>query len=126
LAGDAVNLLRALADMLVGSAQGETAPAREHIDEGGDYKHSRRVALRGREEEPIVLGKTKRKLTLPQYNVVKALLDAGDVGLTKDELVSKSGHEDARGILTRLAKKDPDWKQVIHFAGQTGGGYRIK
>jgi hypothetical protein len=85
-----------------------------------------RVVLRGREEAPIVLGMPKPKLTLPRYNVVKALLDAGEAGLTKDELVNKSRHQDARGILNRLANSDPDWKQVIHFAGQTCGGYRIK
>jgi hypothetical protein len=105
--------------------------AREPATTGQRDKSTRgrsepRVVLRGREEGPIVLGKPKRKLTTPQYNVVQALLDAGDGGLTKDELVSKSGHEDARGILTRLAEKDADWKEVIHFAGQTGGGYRIK
>lgn len=93
----------------------------------GDNPEDRpRVVLRGREAGPIVLDKTKQRLTTPQYNVVKALLDAGDAGLTKDELVSKSGHEDARGILKRLTDSDPDWKKVIHFAGQTGGGYRIK
>jgi hypothetical protein len=85
-----------------------------------------RVILRGRAEGPIVLQEIKRKLTTPQYNVVKALLDAGDAGLTKDELVSRSGHEDARGILKRLADSDPDWNEVIHFAGLTGGGYRVK
>jgi hypothetical protein len=65
-------------------------------------------------------------LTTPQYDVVKALLDGGDAGLSKDELVSKSGHEDARGILKRLADSDPDWNEVIHFAGQPGGRYHIK
>jgi hypothetical protein len=85
----------------------------------------RRVDLRGRNEGPIVLGREKRELTVPQYNVVKALLDAGEAGLTKDLLVSKSGHADARGILVRLAKRDADWESVIHFARQPAGGYRI-
>jgi hypothetical protein len=88
-------------------------------------KGESRVVLRSREEGAIVLGKPKRKLTTPQYNVVKALLEAGEVGLTKDELVSKSKHGDARGILTRLAEKE-DWKKVIHLAGLTGRRYRIK
>jgi hypothetical protein len=92
----------------------------------GGAENSARVVLGGRADGPIVLGKTKRKLTMAQYNVVKALLDAGESGLTKDELVSHSRHTDARMILTRLADKDEDWKQVIHLAGQTGGGYRIK
>jgi hypothetical protein len=97
-----------------------------HKPEDRESQASPRVVLRGRTDGPIVLQKTKKKLTKAQYNVVKALLDAGDIGLTKDQLVSQSGHEDACGILTRLADKDDDWKQVIHFAGQTGGGYRIK
>ena len=85
-----------------------------------------RVVLQGPDERPIVRGLQKRKLTKPQYNVVKALMDAGEAGLTKDELVNKSRHEDARGILKRLADSDPDWKEVIHFAGRTGGRYRVK
>lgn len=73
-----------------------------------------------------MLGNMKQKLTVPQYNVIKTLLDAQDAALTKDELVIKSGHSDARAILKRLAKSDSDWKQVIHFAGKTGGGYWIQ
>lgn len=92
----------------------ETAPA------------TRRVVLRGREEGPLVLGKTKRLLTRARYDVVKTALEAPDGGWTKDQLISKSGHEDALGVLRRLAEKDPDWAEVIHFAGQTGGGYWIK
>jgi hypothetical protein len=84
-----------------------------------------RVVLRGREDSPIILGKEKRKLTAPQHMVVTVLLEARDEGLTKDELVEKSQHEDARGILKRLAR-DPDWNKVIHFAGITGGRYRIR
>jgi hypothetical protein len=82
------------------------------------------VELRGRHEGPIVRGKAKPKATTAQYNVVKVLLDAGPTGLKLDDLISKSGHQDARGILIRLSK-DPDWKQVIHFAVRPGAGYRI-
>jgi len=46
-----------------------------------------------------------------------ALLQAGDKGLTKDELDVKSNHGDARGILKRLAKTDSDWEFVISFPG---------
>jgi hypothetical protein len=84
-----------------------------------------RVELRGRHEGPIVLGKLKKKLTKAQYNVVQALLQARDLGLTKDQLVEKSGHTDAVNVLKNLAKKDSDWKEVIHLAGITGGGYRL-
>jgi hypothetical protein len=92
---------------------------------GTNVESGPRVTLRGREEGPIVLGRVKPKLTKGQYDVVLALNEAGDAGLTKDDLARKSGHDDARGILTRLARKDDDWKQVIKLAGVTGGGYRI-
>jgi hypothetical protein len=120
-AGQAEQLSLAEAASLLASKQ----PSAGQKDKSVSLKDTPRVVLRGREEGPVVLGKPKQKLTTPQYNVIKALLDAGEVGLTKDKLVSKSRHEDARGILTRLAKKD-DWREVIHLAGQTGGGYRIK
>ena len=81
----------------------------------------------GRPTDPVkVLGKDKPQLTMQQYDVVKSLLNAGERGLTKDELVTRSRHTDARGILKRLADSDPDWEEVISFAGRTGGGYRIK
>jgi hypothetical protein len=64
-------------------------------------------------------------LTTPQYNVVSALLQAGERGLNKDELVRKSGHADARAILGRVADLDSDWMAVVQFAGKTAGRYRI-
>jgi hypothetical protein len=76
------------------------------------------IQLQGQGECPIVKGKTK-----PQYNVVQTLLEAGTAGLTKDELVAKSGHGDARGILKRLIK-DKDWASAISLARKTGGRYR--
>lgn len=84
------------------------------------------VVLHGLGEEPVVAGKTKKKMTTPQYNVVKAVLAAGVNGLTKDQLDRKSGHGDARKILKRLADSDPDWRAVIQFPGSTGKRYRIK
>src|SRR5271157_2793749 len=53
-------------------------------------------------EEPVVRGKRKGRLTLPRHNVIEALLAAGDDGLSKDSLASKSGHADAVNILKRL------------------------
>jgi hypothetical protein len=83
------------------------------------------VLLSGLGHCPIVYGTEKEQLTRAQYDVVKALLDAGERGLSKDELDSKSRHGDARKILQRLANSDPDWKAVIHFPGKPGIGYRI-
>jgi hypothetical protein len=99
----------------------EFARVSEHEEE-----EQRQVVLRGRDEAPIVLGKPKKKLGKAQYNVVKTALEAPDGGWTKGQLVDQSGHGDALQILRRLAKKDQDWARVIHFAGQTGGGYWIR
>ena len=76
-------------------------------------------------DRPIVNGTEKPTLTYAQYNVVMALLKAGDKGLTKDALDRNSGHTDARKILGRLANKDNDWKAVILLPGITGKRYRI-
>jgi hypothetical protein len=84
-----------------------------------------RVKLRTRDQGPIVLGKEKSVLTEGEYNVVKALLDAGEAGLSKDKLDEKSGHTDARKILSRLSKADPGWAAVIRMPGKAGRGYRI-
>jgi hypothetical protein len=86
----------------------------------------RRVVLQGRGEPPIVQGKAKSRLTYAQYDVVEALLKAGDSGLSKDELAVKGRHPDANRILKRLADSDPDWGTVIQMAGKPGGRYRIK
>jgi hypothetical protein len=83
------------------------------------------VILARPSEEPTVLGKTKPRLNQSRYNVVLALLKAGDEGLSKDSLIEKSGHEDAVGILKRLAESDLDWNAVIKLAGIPGGRYRI-
>jgi len=83
------------------------------------------VLLFGNVDSPIVQGTEKAKLTKPQYNVIQALIEAGEEGLTKDELDRKSGHGDSRKILKRLADSDADWKSVIPFPGKPGRGYRI-
>lgn len=87
---------------------------------------SKRVCLFRQEARTSIDGKPKKVLTFAQYNVVEALIQAGDEGLTKDTLVDRSGHTGAREILTRLAESDDDWKSVIQFAGVTGGRYRIE
>jgi hypothetical protein len=88
-------------------------------------KNSPLVVLGSRDEFPIVCGHTKGPLTRAQYDVVQALLEAGERGLSKDELDRKSKHGDARKILKRLAASDTDWKAVIHFPGKPGRGYGI-
>jgi len=86
-----------------------------------------RIILRGQGKPPVVLGKEKQPLTFREYNIVKALLDAGEHGLTKDKLDDKSGHSEARKVLSALRDGDPDWAAVIQMPGGPGrGGYRIK
>ena len=83
------------------------------------------VILNGPDGNPIVLGKEKKRLSKPRYDVVKALLDAGK-NLLKDELDRKSRHSDARKLLKSLAQSDPDWEAVIEFPPVHGAGYGIR
>jgi hypothetical protein len=87
---------------------------------------SKRVTLFQPDEAPLVYGRKKSLLTLPQYKVIKALIEAGTDGLTERQLFDKSGHTDVRGIMKRVAEKDRDWKKVICFANQPGRRYRIR
>lgn len=84
-----------------------------------------RLILRRLTEPPIIGGVEKSLLTPAQFNVLTALVNAGESGLTKDELVTKSDHEDAVGILKRLHKRDADWAAVTPLPGRTGGRYRV-
>jgi hypothetical protein len=83
------------------------------------------VVLNGPGKPPVVRRRKKDPLSTAQYDVVSALLAAGDGGLTKDKLEENSRHADARGILRRLAR-DPDWGAVISFPGKTGRRYRVR
>ncbi len=83
------------------------------------------VMLKGPNDNPIVLGKEKKRLTTARYNVVKALLGASR-NLSKDELDKKSGHTEARKILQSLARSDPDWAEVIIWPVGPGTGYGIR
>lgn len=75
-------------------------------------------------DEPIVNGKVKPRLTIARHHVIKALISAGENGLTGDELVVKSGHGGAVNILKDVAR-DPDWRAVIQLPGSSHGRYRI-
>ncbi len=82
------------------------------------------IILRGQGEKPIVLGKEKAVLTKPQYTLVQALRDAGDDGLTKDQLERRCGGG-ARSTLERLRKSDPAWAKVLPMPRKAGVRYRI-
>ncbi len=104
---------------------GPAAPRLKEEKKPPDAPTQRPVILGKPGDEPIVLGKRKNRLTQPRYDVITALLAAGDDGLSKDSLATDSGHGDAVGILKRLADSDPEWKAVIRLAGVPGGRYRI-
>jgi hypothetical protein len=73
----------------------------------------------------IVNGKGKQDMTQPQIDVLQTLYEAGEKGLSLKHLLNHSGHADARAVLTRLIKQDPDWASVIHLAGKAHGRYRL-
>ena len=87
---------------------------------------SKQVQLYGPGEKPKVNGKYKKTLTAKRYNTVQALIQAGENGLTKDELDKKSGHTEARKALADMAKKHADWGAAIIMPQETGKRYRIR
>ncbi|MGO9464183.1 MAG: hypothetical protein ACLQIB_28240 [Isosphaeraceae bacterium] len=72
---------------------------------------------------PVVLGRAKKRLSLVGYRVVAALLNAGNRGLTREEL--RLIAHDAPGVLRRLRASDPDWMEVIEVPSGAEAAYRI-
>ena len=83
------------------------------------------VVLGKQSEPPTVRGHTKNLLSVSQFNVISALLQAGAAGLSTDTLTIKSGHGGAVAILKRLHNSDPDWRSVILLPGGPGRRYRL-
>jgi hypothetical protein len=78
----------------------------------------------GKYGEPVMVKGSPKKLpSLPAYKLVKALVEAGDKGLSKGQLEPIS--TDYWRILKGLKDSDPDWNAVIHFPGKPHGRYRI-
>ncbi len=103
----------------------ETAPVASK--EASPVAASVCVKLYGLNDSPIVNGKKKRRLTRARYDLVLALVEAGENGLTGDELVKASGHGDSVKTMKRLADSDTDWEAVLVFpVTNYSGGYRIK
>ncbi len=75
-------------------------------------------------DNPIVNGKIKPRLTPARHDIIKALIDGGERGLTGDDLATKSKHGGAVNTLKAVAQ-DPDWGAVIQLPGSPGGRYRI-
>jgi hypothetical protein len=82
------------------------------------------VVLLGRRGDPCTVnGKQKPPLTDGQYEVVQALIEAGEQGLKKDSI--QRVRPSALRMLDDL-RADPDWATVIVKPGQTNGRYRIR
>lgn len=94
------------------------------VPDGPPVAESSRVKLYAN-RTAVIDGQPVERLRVTQYDVIKTLIDAGDEGLSKDDLEQDSRHPDARGILTRLRKKDDRWRQVIQMPGKSWRGYRI-
>jgi hypothetical protein len=86
---------------------------------------SGRVLVFGQDQPPTVDGRPKSTMTRAQYDVILALLQAGEAGLTKTQLTTNSKHGGALGVLKTLAQSDPDWNTVISFPRTTGKRYRV-
>ena len=64
-------------------------------------------------------------LTEIRHSVIRALVEAGENGLTKDELTDRSGAEDGYGTFRQIKAKEP-WDVILQSPGKKGqGGYRI-
>jgi len=125
---DSGERLQSVEQQLVNSCQEQDNPrdqivAHDSINSSTEVEGSQVVVLGEKGMPCKVLNVDKPKLTAAQYEVVEALLDAGEEGLTKDAL--ETVRPSARRILNEL-KKDPEWDEVILMAGQTNGRYRIK
>jgi hypothetical protein len=80
----------------------------------------------GDPRDPVtVLGLRKPPLSPAKYRLVKALLGAGEAGLSKDELDKQGKCTEGRKYLRELADSDRDWKAVLVFPGKSWGRYRI-
>jgi len=70
-----------------------------------------------------VAGYSPRRVTDSEANVLIAFIEAGGP-LTKDELVNRSGQDDAVRILKRIQKNYPEFARYIRLPGGKGqGGY---
>ena len=81
------------------------------------------VILRGMHKRPIVKGRKVKPLTSGRYDLIRRLIEAGEGGMTKDEMEFTCSS--ARTMLKALCKRNEGWDNVIHMAKETGGGYSI-
>lgn len=99
------------------------------VDDNGQGVGTKRYAivLRSIDEQPVVNGVKKAAIrSTVAYDGLRALIQAGEQGLTKDRLDRQARHTDTRKALRELAASDPDWKAVILLPGTAGMRYRVR
>lgn len=84
---------------------------------------SGKVILYGPGYPPRVSGHLMKKLSNRRYDLIAALVEAGEDGLTKDCM--ESVVPSARRMLKKLRHDDKHWRSAIQMAEETGQGYRI-
>jgi hypothetical protein len=83
------------------------------------------VELRGKDRNPLVVGQLVDKLSDAEYDVIDALVRAGEIGLSLRELETWSQRKDPTKALRRLKYSSPLWSCVIRFAARPRGRYRL-
>jgi len=83
----------------------------------GDVPASPVVALQGQRQPVIVFGRELLPLSPVQYDVVKALAEGGETGLSGSGLRNASGKGDAVKCLKTVSKR-PGWDGAITMAGK--------
>jgi hypothetical protein len=83
------------------------------------------ITLGEPDDEPIVRGRRKKRLTPGQYRLIKALIDAHPDRIPLDTLASRSNVSDPVGMIDRL-RNDIDWAAVLDKPGQAHGGYGLR
>jgi hypothetical protein len=127
-------LERVLPDAPASGTEGEHArdtppepvsPGLSQEDSSGS-KRDPPVILGGLDDEPLVFGRRKKRLTPGQYRVVKVLVDAYPERVSLDVLANRSDTSDPVGMIDRLRKCDDDWACVLFKPGRSHGGYGLE
>jgi hypothetical protein len=85
--------------------------------------HTLRLGEPGR--ATLIDGQRMEPVTGSQYAILSALLDAGDEGLTPEQIVRITGQGGWRQTLWRLKLAHPLWDAIIVFPGRRGRPYRL-
>lgn len=83
------------------------------------------VVLRGPRERPLVRGTEVPQVTQTRYDILEALIEAGENGLSGRELKNRSRHSSAVNTLKSLARSSNAWGGAVVLPKKPGLGYRL-